>query len=111
MCSALSLHLNGLKGKVSLCTGCRATLWSHGHCGLQPVPTSLFHRPLTVIWPVLTKPLPSPLPRLLPLLLKLPKPCNLLVLLLFSCGHLPLVLGDELSLGLLSFPAIGCMLS
>lgn len=67
--------------------------------------------PCPVLWPVLAKPLLTPLPCLMPLLLKLPKPCNLLVLLLLSHGHLPLVLGYELSPGPLSFLAVRCMLS
>lgn len=61
------------------------------------------------------KPTPQPLPILLSvlqghslvsLLLQLPKSCHLLVLLLCSQGQLPLVLGYELSPGLLSFPAV-----
>lgn len=106
VCSALSLYLTGLKGRESLYTGCRATLWSPGHC----CPLGSLHKP-TPQAPSChlanpSKTTPASTPHLLPLLLKLPEPGNLLVPLLFSHGHLPLVLGYELSLGLLSFPAI-----
>lgn len=84
------------------------------HCGLtctavcQPILSSQADSPAHL---ALRPDLAKPLPCLLPLLLKLSKPCNLLVLLLFSHSHLPLVLGYELNPGLLSFPAVGCVLS
>lgn len=110
MCLALSLYLSGLKGEVSV-----PRLQSHTvvSCALLSASPSCHKRTPQAVLPsgqTLQNHSP-PLPCLLPLLLKLSKPCNLLVLLLFSHSHLPLVLGYELSSGLLSFPAVGCVLS
>lgn len=111
MCLALSLYLSGLKGEVSV-----PRLQSHTavSCALLSASPSCPHKrtpqPILPSGQTLQNHSP-PLPCLLPLLLKLSKPCNLLVLLLFSHSHLPLVLGYELNPGLLSFPAVGCVLS